>query len=144
MTVTTGVQSVRQTRFYFDFDPDSADPAVPTGGWKDMRDHRSFLASFIRTVGTGNIDAMIIQGSASSDGSNPVTVKTKTISAQPNALRDAVHLECTIDDLLAAGSGLRYVALSVELQTSTDEGIIEYTFDEPRFQYEGKLADDVS
>lgn len=133
---------------HYDFDPDSADPVDVA--WVDMRDFDTFLASFFRTVGTGNIDTYKIIANSASDGSGTdVEIKTKTLTnVQPNALGDYNFLECTAEEINQAGvtagvADLRYVSLQLEFATSTDEGVVTYVRGGIR-QYTGLTADNIS
>lgn len=135
-------------QFAYDFDPDETD--ATDIAWKDMRDFKSFLVCFFRTVGTGDLDTFEILANAASDGSGTdVTIKTHALTDQPNAVGDYVFLECTASDLQSANVStvtgtLRYVTASLEVATTTDEGVVVYTFGNPGFANKGLTTQYVS
>lgn len=114
---------------HYDFDPD-VDTAVDVA-WVDMRDFDKILATFFRTVGTSALDTFKILGNAESDGSGAdVIIKTHAVANEPNALGDYIYLECTAEEIAQegadAGEDVRYVTISAEFATSTDEGVVTY------------------
>jgi hypothetical protein len=125
----------------FDFDPDATTETEIS--WTDLRDFNCFLAQFVRTIGAGAV-TLKIQGSAASDGSNPVDVVTKTVSAEPDAVGDCIFLEATENDFLAAGEGLRYGSAVVSVATAGDEGVVTYVLGGAQHKYAGLTSDIVA
>jgi hypothetical protein len=128
----------------FDFDPNSAD--ATDVGWIDGTDYDAFLFSFFRTVGTSNVDTFRVLGNtAANGGGTDVTIKTKTITAQPNLLGDNAFLHVTRDEIAvaAANAGVEVVGISLQLEfaTNTDEGVAVYIFENGRRQYADQTAD---
>jgi len=107
----------------YDFDPGATTETVIA--WVDMRDFGNFLVSFFRTIGTGAV-TLSIKASTVAAGTSPVTVVTHAVASEPNAVGDQIFLECGINDILSAGSGLRYVSAVVSVATGTDEGVVTY------------------
>jgi len=129
----------------YDFDPNGT--SATAVGWVDMKDFSKFMASFFRTIGTGTL-AFIIQASASSDGSSPETIVTKTVSSEPNAVGDYIFCECLSEQIAQIGSetgkALRYVSATLTFGTGTDEGVVTYVRSGARFKYDALTADYVS
>ena len=128
----------------YDFDPNGT-TAVDVA-WVDMRDFEHFMVGFFRTIGTGALDTFAILGNSASDGSGTdVTIVSKTISSEPDAVGDYIWLECTAEQIRQegedAGQNLRYVTASVEFATGTDEGVIIYVRQPGRFAHQGLTAD---
>lgn len=148
MAVATASEKMKSTIAvtHYDFDPDSAN--ATDVAWVDMRDFDGFLASFFRTVGTGNLDTFKILANSASDGSG-TDVEVKSFSgSDPDLLGDYVFLECTAQEINQAGvtagvADLRYVSASCEFQTSTDEGVVTYIRHGLR-AYSGMTADSVA
>jgi hypothetical protein len=125
----------------YDFDPDAT--TATAIAWVDMKEYCSLLVSFQRTVGTSAL-TFIIQGSASSNGASPVTVKTITLAAQPDAVGDIVFGEADVNDMLAAGTDLRYLSATFTFATGTDEGAITYIQGNAKHKETGLTADIVA
>lgn len=125
----------------YDFDPDAT--TATAIAWVDMREYESLLVAFVRTIGTSAL-TFIIQGSASSNGASPVTVKTITLAAQPDAVGDVVFGEADTNDLLAAGTDLRYLSATLTVATGTDEGVVLYTLGNAKFKEAALTADVVA
>jgi len=124
----------------YDHDPDAT--TATDVAWVDMRDYGKFIASFFRTVGTSALTYKIIANSAS-DGSG-TDVEIKAGSAAPDAVGDYAFLECTAEELLSAGTDLRYVSLNLTLATGTDEGVVTYIRSCPRHAQSGLTADSIA
>jgi hypothetical protein len=130
----------------FDFDPD-ATTATDVGGasgWVDLATFSHFLVCLFRSVGTGTVSSFIIQASASSDGSSPVTVKAHAIGTAPDAVGDQIFLECSAEEIAVLGTHLRYVNAKIALATSTDECVVAYLRKAGRHAYNGLTADAIS
>jgi hypothetical protein len=123
----------------YDLDPGDTDEHAVA--WVDMRDFGTALFGFFRTIGTSNL-TLKVQGSAASDGGSPVDVKTKTITAQPDAVGDQIFLEVTQNDITEAGEDIRYISMVYSLATGTDEGVALYVQGSPRL-IESDLTADV-
>jgi len=135
MAVSSEKLSSNIAVFVYDFDPDETDVTDVT--WKDMQGFGSFMAIFFRTIGTGDLDTFEILANAASDGSGTdVTIKTHALTDQPNATGDYAFLECTSEEIQQANVStvtgtLRYVTASLEVATTTDEGVVVYIFGHP-------------
>jgi hypothetical protein len=115
----------------FDFDPDAT--SATDIGWEDMRDFDCLLVSFVRTIGTSNVTLKVLANADSAGGGTDVTVSTKTVSAQPDAVGDQIFLEINAQEVTeaarAAGiEGVRYVSANMSFATATDEGVVTYIF----------------
>lgn len=97
-------------------------------GWVDMSNYESFLASYLRTSGTGGLAYKILANSDSAGGGTDVTVATGT--ATPDTDGDYCFLEVSAADVQAAaataGTTARYVSLNLTNATSGDEGAVTY------------------
>lgn len=137
---TTDKSSSNMAITQYDLDPDAT--SATDAAWVDMRDYSAIIMSFFRTVGTGAVTLKLIANSAS-DGSGS-DVEIKTTSSNPDAVGDYAFLECTEQDLLAAGSGLRYVSLNYTFATATDEGVATYVRHQPRHAQSGLTSDSIA
>ena len=111
------------------FDPDDANPKDIA--WVDMRDFEGISATFVRMIGTGNLDTFTFLGNTQSNGGGTERIiKAHSVDNQPNADGDNIHLEITADYIAevgtANGEALRYVSISAEFADTTDEGCIVY------------------
>lgn len=128
----------------FDFDPDAT--TATEISWVDMRDFMYFMALFFRTVGTSALTYRII-GNDQSDGSG-TDVEIKTGSAAPDAVGDYAFLECSMQEVLSAGSAagvdVRYLTLECTVATGTDEGVVTYIRSGARHATSGLTADSIA
>ena len=115
----------------YDFDPDES--AATDIGWLDMRDYKSIAAIFVRSVGTGNLDAFNLIANYVNDTGTDVTVKVHAVGSEPNAQVDMLVLECDESEIAQLQSNvttgtnlLRYISAECEFATSTDEGVVIY------------------
>lgn len=110
----------------YDFDPDVS-TAVDVG-WVDMSEYDSIMVVAVRAVGTGNTSAFKLLGNTAANGSGTdVTIKTVTISSEPNLVGDFVVVEATKEEIVAASeNGCRYVSGNLTLATATDEFQVVY------------------
>lgn len=132
---------------HYDFDP-GATTNVDIA-WVDFRDFQRFLVSFFRTIGTGATTLRILGNAQSNGGGTDVVVKTKTLtSAEPNAVGDYTFLECTVDEVIAAGKAagidVRYLSASVSVATDTDEGVVTYILGGPRYKAGALTSDNIA
>ena len=126
----------------YDFDP-NATTAVAVG-WVDMRDFSGITFAYWKTIGTGGITSIIVQGSTASNGASPVTIATITPAADPDAAFDYIFAEIDEDDIAQAGAGLRYVSLTIAQVTGTDEAVVTYIRTGAKFAGDGETADVVA
>lgn len=124
----------------YDLDPDAT--TATDVGWVDMRDWGAVIMSFFRTVGTSDVTYKILANSASDGSGSDVEIKVGT--ADPDAVGDYCFLECTSEELLSAGSGLRYVTLNVTFATGTDEGVVTYIRSMPRHAQASLTSDSIA
>lgn len=111
------------------FDPDDTNPADIA--WVDMKEFEGISATFVRMIGTGNLDTFTWLGNTdSAGGGTDRIIKAHAVANEPNLEDDNIHLEITADDIAEVGSAngekLRYVSISAEFATGTDEGCIVY------------------
>ncbi len=130
----------------YDFDPNGTD-AVDIG-WVDMRDFDCFMAMFFRTVGTSALDTFSIIANSESDGSGTdATILAHAVGSEPDAVGDTLVLEISQDQLreaeTTATGRLRYVSVSAEFATGTDEGVVTYIRHGKR-KYQDLTADNVA
>ena len=115
--------------------------------WVDMRDYDSLLCGYYRTSGTGALDTFAIIANDESDGSGTdVTVKTST--AAPDADGDQAWIEVTAQEVTEQGNAssinARYVSLSLEHATGTDEGAVVYVLSRAHHPKADLTADSIS
>ena len=126
----------------YDFDPGAT--TVTEIAWVDMRDFSNFLAGFMRTIGTAAVTFDIIGNDESDGGGTDVVIKAHAVASEPNAVGDQIWLECTADEIGAAGGpNTRYVTARVSVATDTDEGVVTYIRDTRggRFAHDALTAD---
>ncbi len=138
----------------YDLDPDES--AVTDVGWVDFTHYDTFMAIFVRSVGTGALDTYNIIANYVNDTGTDVTIKSHAIASEPDANPDMIFLECTAAEVTAGqssvsqttnqvgtypGNLLRYVSAEAEFATSTDEGVVIYILGNPRFPQSGLTAD---
>jgi hypothetical protein len=138
--------SARKITMY-DFDPGAT--SLTDIGWVDMKGYEGLLVSFFRTIGTSTVVLKIIANSASDGTGDEAVIATKTFTAgQPDAVGDYVFLECLASQIAQASSdngyNLRYASAQVSVATGTDEGVVTYIQDKPRFKYSALTADYIS
>jgi hypothetical protein len=136
----------------YDFDPDES--AVTDIGFVDMSDYETFMAIFVRTVGTGALESFNIIANYVTDTGTDVTVKAHAIASEPDALMDKVILECTASEVhsavvsgistLALQQTAKYVSAECELATSTDEGVVIYILGGAKRPAAGLTADSIA
>ena len=133
----------------YDLDPDES--AVTDVGWVDLTNYETFMAIFIRSVGTGALETFNIIANYVNDTGTDVTVKEHAIGSEPNAAGDMIFLECTAAEVASMQSSistatnkLKYVTAEAELATTTDEGVVIYILGNPRFPQAGLTADVIS
>lgn len=124
----------------YDLDPDAT--SATSVAFVDMKNFKQFMAMFVRTVGTSAV-TFLIQASATSNGASPVTIKTKTFAAQPDAVADLGVMEINVDELANAGTDLRYVSAVITFATGTDEAVIVYELGDP-LHCEADLTADIT
>ena len=118
----------------YDFDPDES--AATDIGFVDVTNYETFMAIFVRSVGTGTLDSFNIIANYVTDTGTDVTVKAHAIASEPNAQADMIFLECTASEIhsavvdgittLANQQAAKYVSAECEFDTSTDEGVVIY------------------
>ena len=118
----------------YDFDPDES--AATDIGFVDMTNYETFMAIFVRSVGTGALDAFSLIANYVTDTGTDVTIKTHAVADEPNAQADMIFLECTASEVhsavvggittLANQQAAKYVSAECEFATTTDEGVVIY------------------
>lgn len=131
MAVATDFQQLRSSLAVTQYDHDPDGTGAVDVAWVDMRDYNAILIAFFRTVGTSDLTFTVLANSASDGSGTDVTVKTKTISSQPDAVGDYVFEEVTAEEIAqsatdAGETGVRYVSANLTLATGTDEGVVTY------------------
>lgn len=132
-------------------DPNSADPALVTlnpgaseacialaGG------ARRFLASLIKTVGTGNTDAFQIIAATDAAGAGATVVVAHASPTGQNAVNDVLVLECDVEQIREVLPAATHVGVRIELATATDEVVVAFLEAEHQFQRSGLTADYIS
>lgn len=128
---------------FYDFDPDAT--AAADVAWVDMRDYNELTVAFIRTVGAGALTFLILGNSASDGTGTDVTIKTVTVSAEPDAVGDYIFATVTEDDIVSASeSGARYLSANLALGVATDEGVVAYIRSGAKHPQSGLTSDSVA
>lgn len=149
MAVATANEKITANCKITQYDHDPNATTATDVAWVDMGGYGSFLVSFFRTVGTSNLTFSILANSESDGSGTDVTVKTKTLDGvQPDAVGDYTFLEVTEQEVkqagVDAGQDVRYVSANLTLATGTDEGVVTYVLDKPRFAYSGLTEDNIT
>ncbi len=139
----------RNAMLSYDVDPAGDTTDAFDVAWVDSRDFELFMTSFFRTVGTGNLDTYSIIANSESDGSGTdATIVAHAIANQPNAVGDQIFLECSAEQVADASTTttgrLRYVSISIEFATGTDEGVVTYIRHGARRATSGLTAESVA
>ena len=118
----------------YDFDPDES--AATDIGFVNVTDYETFMAIFVRSVGTGALESFNLIANYVTDTGTDVTVKAHAGGDEPNAQADMLILECTAAEIHAAVVGgittlahqqaAKLVSAECEFATSTDEGVVIY------------------
>jgi hypothetical protein len=118
----------------YDFDPDES--AATDIGFVDMTNYETFMAVFVRSVGTGALESFNLIANYVTDTGTDVTVKAHAVADEPNAQADMIILECDASEVhsavvggitaLANQQAAKYVSAECEFATSTDEGVVIY------------------
>lgn len=132
----------------YDFDPDSSGTPVDVG-WVDMTGYRKAMISIFRTVGTGDISSVSVLGNTTTTGSGTdITIKSVTISSQPDAVGDYLFIDVTQDDITAAeadsGNQVKGLSLAIRAETGTDELVVTYMLADPRNAQAGLSTDSIA
>ena len=116
----------------YDFDPDES--AATDIGFVDMTNYETFMAIFVRSVGTGALESFNIIANYVTDTGTDVTVKAHAVGSEPNAQADMIFLECDASEIhsaviggistLANQQAAKYVTAECEFDVSTDEGVV--------------------
>lgn len=130
----------------YDFDPDAT--TATDIAWVDMRDFTAIIFQIFRTIGTSDLTVLVL-GNSEADGSGTdVTIKTLTITSQPDAVGDYIFTEIQAEEMSQAGEendeDLRYVSLSVAAATGTDECVVTYIRGESLYNKNQLTADSVA
>lgn len=123
----------RNVMKHYDVDPSGDTTAAFDVAWVDMRDYEGFIASFFRTVGTDALDTFSIIANSESDGGGTdatIIVGMPAAAEEPNAVGDQIFIECSAEQLASLSTSatgkLRYVSISIEFATGTDEAVVTY------------------
>lgn len=145
MAVATGPEkklSNNQKIEMHDFDPDATTvTAVP--GWRAISGFRTFLARFMRTIGTSAVTFDIAVASDSS-GTGATAVITHGVASEPNAVGDEIFLECSVENMRETLSTATHWAPRVSVATGTDEGVVTTIEADPQHPRTGLTADIIS
>lgn len=112
-------------------------------GWVDMRDYEGLAVSVVATALTGNgLTDLVIEGSASSDGSSSSIIKTVTISGTPDAVGDTINFSITADQMREVGA-FRYANALVTTNNAADTLCVTYVRYPAKRQADGLTAAEV-
>ena len=116
----------------FDHDPGGTAAAIvtPDGGSTeqivDLADYNGFAVIAMSSLLSGaGITLVEIIASASSDGSNPVIVKSSG-AVVADAVGDTVVLECTAEEITELDNSLQFVAGRLTVANAADEAVVTY------------------
>ena len=132
-----------------DFDPDSANATDVPSTFLDMSGYTKVMAIFFRTVGTSALDTFAIIANTAADGSGTdVTLATHAVANEPDAVGDYIVLEADFNDFATATNTnpdtYRYIAVSAEFATATDEGVVVIIRSGARYAGTGLTAESVA
>lgn len=96
--------------------------------WVDMRDFDAILISVMSATLTGDGTTVFkINANPESDGSgSDVEIKAHAVGSAPDAVGDWLFLECTAEEITAAGDTLRFVSATLTADNSSDRLSIMY------------------
>lgn len=110
--------------------------------WQDMRDFGWCLIALKRNEGTTIPASFKILANSESDGSgDDVELKAHALGSNPDASDDMIFLEIDAEEIVGAGSNLRYISASVDPGDNADSFEVIYTFGEPRFSHADLTSD---
>ena len=97
-------------------------------GWVDMKDYDRILVTAFASALTGvGVTAFSIIGNTdASGGGSDVTIVSHAVGSAPDAVGDYLVLECSKDDIVAAGETLRYVSANITMANAADENVVTY------------------
>jgi len=139
----------RSLRRMLDFDPDSGsavlvtlDPANSAKGIA-IAGYRRFVFGVMKSVGTGAISAVKVQGATAAAGTGATDVITATPTTA-DAVGDTVWYEVDVEQIREVLSTATHVVLEITLATSTDECVVFVEAAEPTYQKTGLTANYIS
>lgn len=96
--------------------------------WVDMRDYSSILvtATAAALTGVGVTVFKILANSASDGSGSDVEIKAHAVGSAPDAAGDYLVLECSAEEIVGAGSNLRYVSANVTAANAADNIVVTY------------------
>jgi hypothetical protein len=109
---------------HYDFDPDAT--TATDIAWVDVTNINRLLISFFRTIGTSALTFTILGNAQSNGGGTDRTIKSITLSSQPDAVGDYAFGEVTREEIIAANEDIKYVSANLTFATGTDEGVVTY------------------
>jgi len=117
--------------------------------WYDMRDFRHFMAIVHAAALTGTgVTAFSIKAAPAASATNEQTIVSHAVGSAPDGEDDFLMLECSAEQIAqigaAAGYDLRYVAVYLTVNNSSDLLDVVHIFGGPRFAHSGLTADSVA
>ena len=141
MTSAIDVQKVLSRR-KFELLPSKPGATTKTAvKWVSLRDFDSFVAGYLRTVGTAALTSLTIQAADDNSGTNAVDIKVKDVTANPDAVDDYVFVEVSAAEVEGIAPGKEYVALVVEESNAANEAVALYDLDRAHFPQADLTAD---
>lgn len=111
--------------------------------WQEFKNYGTFTASYIRSVGTGDLSVFKIYAATDSNGTDATEIKASTANA--NAVGDYCFLECQASELsLDPTKNFTHISTRIQLGTGTDDGVVTYIFSNPRFAYKDLTRDSIA
>jgi len=110
----------------------------------DLKDFDSFVAGYLRTAGTGVLDAFQIVAAQDAAGLNKQVIKTS--AAQPDAVGDQAYIEIASQEVEQVGvdagiTDLRFVSLEVQNNVGGDQAAVTYVLGRAHFPGKDLTAD---
>ena len=124
-----------------DFDPGVT--TVVAVEWRAIANFRSFMATFMRTIGTSAVTFDIAVATDGS-GTGALAVITHAVGSEPDAVEDQLHLECNVQNMRETLAAATHWSPRISTATNSDEGVVTTIEADPQFPRDGLTADIVA
>ena len=96
--------------------------AATDSKWLDMRDYENFAAitHAVALTGLGVTVFKILANDQANGGGTDVVIKTHAVGSAPDAVNDSLVLECSAEEIAAAGEGYRFVSATISQANAAD------------------------
>ena len=115
-------------------------------GWVDMSNYRHVMILVTAAALTGvGVTAFKILANDESDGSgSDVEIKAHAVGTAPDAAGDTLMLECTAEEVRAAGEGYQYISANITAANAADNIVCTVILGDARFASDGLTGDTIA